>query len=123
MTWIILSTSLRFYPQFLRGTTEEGGQAGPETFIPLHQAQGEAVPRSSFSQKKPMILFMGEVFPQETRDPIEGLVDLFIGKTFPDRLHQPVIGKLLEVDDEGGLIDLPGEADGHRTPVGFNELV
>ena len=70
-----------------------------------------------------MIFFMGEVFFEYGRDPVNALADLFIRKTAPDRLHEPIVRKCLEINGQAGFVDLPGEAEGHRTAVGFNELM
>jgi len=70
-----------------------------------------------------MVFVMGEVFSEKTRDPVDALADLFIRKTAPDRLHEPIVRKCLEINGQAGFVDLPGETEGHRTTISFNELV
>ncbi len=51
------------------------------------------------------------------------LLDLLIGEAAPDHLHDPVIRKLLEVDDQRGLIDLPGQSESHGATIGFHKTM
>jgi len=63
-------------------------------------------------EKKAMVFLFGEMSPQKPHDDIDQLHHFVIGEPFPKHFHQLIVGKFLEIDDQGGFIRFPGKAEG-----------
>ena len=74
-------------------------------------------------QKEAMILRFRQMSFEQTGDEAEDFVQFVIAEPFDKGLQQRIVGKFLQVKDDGVLVVLAVEPEADQPLVGFDELM